>query len=174
MIDRFPYEVNFINLIVKRNLLEVSVYDFQDDYVLKIASNRLNLSIFSHTSRGVSYMYQYLFLLTSFYVYARGSPKPSSQIFHTHDRGPIKPILLSIAAVAAYSLLFSLNNLFIEGSWHHYCFHLCVHSAAATLFFYDCKSVISLHYTLLLRQHFPGPFVSTAYSLYNQHATQIY
>ena len=35
MIDRFPYEVNFINLIVKRNLLEVSVYDFQDDYVLK-------------------------------------------------------------------------------------------------------------------------------------------
>ena len=57
MIDRFPCEVNFINLIVKRNLLEVSVYDFQDDYVLKIASNRLNLSIFSHTSRGVSYMY---------------------------------------------------------------------------------------------------------------------
>lgn len=52
MIDRFPYEVNFINLIVKRNLLEVSVYDFQD-YVLKIASNRLNLSIFSHTSRGL-------------------------------------------------------------------------------------------------------------------------
>ena len=53
MTDRFPYEVNFINLIVKRNLLEVSVYDFQDDYVLKIASNRLNLSIFSHTSRGL-------------------------------------------------------------------------------------------------------------------------
>ena len=38
MIDRFSYEVNFINLIVKRNLLEVSVYDFQDYYVLKIAS----------------------------------------------------------------------------------------------------------------------------------------
>ena len=58
MIDRFPYEINFNLLIwlskeIYWKCPSFFKYDLQDDYVLKIASNRLNLSIFSPTSRGL-------------------------------------------------------------------------------------------------------------------------